>query len=558
MSKNLKSKPKPKSGKKAIHKSTSTEGNAWWYKWSPLLLLGFAAIIFLQTRIQLLAIPIERDEGSFAYISHWLLRGKDLYTDMLDSKLPGLYAWYAFSTSVFGYNATGIHIGLFISNILAGIFFYLLLNEIFNRYVASISTAFFLLLIIAPNVNGFAAHATQLLLPFLLSGCWLFWKGIKENRLLYFFLSGLMIGASFTFKQQSAVFGILLALLWWPLRLAWNKNEHSRIPLLEWLMLGVGGLLPLLATLLYFQLTGRLDEFIFWTYEQPMRLSASMKDPWYVMLWNGINRVNQKFEMIYIIAAIGFLSIFFTSFRSDRKWFALLFVICSVLSVAIGVGYYSHYFVVAMPGIALCIGLTIYFLSEKIKKTRWNIGLAVAFIFLLIPLIARKDYYFTPDYNKIHQEAYNQNMFPEIEKLGRELRKRIPEGEKLAVFGSEPEVLVAAQREGCSKHLMVYSMIIDTENAVTMQDEYHKDITECDADYLVFDVFSSSWAPGFENLELHKRNMAWLEANMMLEGIAEYREGQPGLILWGEEARKHTPAHTYLVYVFKRKPILPS
>ena len=165
----------------------------------------------------------------------------------------------------------------------------------------------------------------------------------------------------------------------------------------------------------------------------------------------------------------------------------------------------------------------------------------------------RADYYFNPDFNKIHQEAYNQNMFPEIEKLGQELSRRIPEGGKLAVLGSEPEVLVAADREGCSKYLMVYSMLIDPDHAQRMQDEYYSDISTCDADYVVFDVFSSSWAPGFENLPIHKKNMEWIQSNMMLVGIAEYREGLPGIILWDAAARNHKAQTNYLVYVFKRK-----
>lgn len=554
MSKQFKAKAKPavKARKNVATKSTALQTTLW-HKWSPFIFLGIIGIIFLQARIQLLAIPLERDEGSFAYISHWLLRGKDLYTDMLDSKLPGLYTLYAIATTLFGYNATGVHMGLLLANIAAAIFFFLLLRELFNEYTASISTAFLVILVAAPNVNGFAAHATQLLLPFLLAGCWLFWKGIRSGKLWIFFMAGLMIGISFTIKQQTALFGILLAIIWWPIRTAWDTSTSAKLPLKEWILLGIGGLLPLLMTVGYFKLTGRLDEFIFWTYSQPLKLSVSMADPWYVLLWEGIVGVNTKFEWIWVTALAGFILTFFSGFRNGSKWFAALFTIFCIASIAFGVAYYKHYFVVVMPAVAMCTGIALYWISLKTGKAGWYIGLILASALILVPLISRSDYYFNPDYAKIHQEAYNQNMFPELEKIGHELSKRIPEGNKLAILGSEPEVLVAANREGCSKHLMVYSMIIDPEHAQVMQDEYYKEITECGAEYVVFDVFSSSWAPGFENLGLHKKNMQWINSTMVLEGIAEFREGLPGVILWGDDARNYTPQSTYLIYVLKRK-----
>ena len=524
-----------------------------WLEWSPLVFLGIILLIFLQARIQLLAIPLERDEGSFAYIGHWLLRGKDLYTDMLDSKLPGLYAVYAFSTTLFGYNATGVHAGLLVSNLTAAFFFYLLLREIFNRTIAAIATAFLLILILSPNVNGFAAHATQLLLPFVFAGCWLFWKGLRENRLHYFFLAGLMIGISFTIKQQTALFGLLLAGIWWPVRMIWYKSQKQKLPIVEWLLLAIGGILPLLCVVGYYTATDRFDEFIFWTYQQPLKLTGSMRDPWYQLLWEGIQRVNKKFELIWLTSLAGVILLFFSGFKQEQKWFTILFTICCVASIGFGVAYYNHYFVVVMPAVAICTAIAIHWITLKLKTKGLAWGIALASLLIMVPLAGRSDYYFKPDYTLIHQEAYKQNMFPELEKIGQELSRRVPKGGKIAILGSEPEVLVAAQREACTKYLMVYSMLIDPDNAQRMQDEYYADITQCGADYVVFDIFSSSWAPGFEKLGLHSKNRQWIESNFILEGLAEYREGMPGVIVWGDAARNYKPQSNYLVYVFKRK-----
>src|SRR5688572_1899031 len=89
--------------------------------WGSWIFLGISAFIFLYARLKLLAIPMERDEAGFAYIGHWLFRDKSLYVDMVDNKLPGLYFLYGLFTNVFGYTATGVHVGLFVTNIATGV-----------------------------------------------------------------------------------------------------------------------------------------------------------------------------------------------------------------------------------------------------------------------------------------------------------------------------------------------------------------------------------------------------------------------------------------------------
>ena len=51
--------------------------------------MGKSFLLFV--RVNLLDIPLERDEGGFAYVGEMALRGKLLYTELHDIKLPGLY-----------------------------------------------------------------------------------------------------------------------------------------------------------------------------------------------------------------------------------------------------------------------------------------------------------------------------------------------------------------------------------------------------------------------------------------------------------------------------------
>ena len=184
-------------------------------KWTSLAILVLGASIFLLVRFQLLAIPLERDEGCFAYIGHWMFQGKELYTDLGDNKPPLLYALYSLITFLFGYNATGIHLGLLLSNVIAAFLLYRLTTSLFEHTTGIYASAFFLVLISGSSILGFAAHATQLLLPFLIGGCLLYVRGLQMQKGYYFFIAGMLISLAVLVKQQAALFGIFLALHFW-------------------------------------------------------------------------------------------------------------------------------------------------------------------------------------------------------------------------------------------------------------------------------------------------------------------------------------------------------
>lgn len=556
-----KSKTVSSTAKPTVRKSaTTTSKPILGLGWGLLIFLGISGLLFLIIRFKLLAIPLERDEGSFAYIGHWLLRGRQLYTDMLDSKLPGLYIFYAFFTTLFGYNATGVHVGLLVANVVSAVCFFFFLKDAFNKFIAVVATSFFLWMVISPNVVGFASHATQLLTPFVLGGFLLFWRGLTRDKLLFFFLAGLCIGIAFTIKQQSAIFGILIAALWWPARLLWQKKKDEKFPIWEWIFMGLGGFLPAAVVVMYFQSVGRLDEFINWTVTQPVNLAGAYKDPWYVMFYRVLPKVLKGFEAIWLAAAVGTALIFMSGLKKFGSVFGVSFALLGFLSVIIGAAYYKHYFVLAIPGIAILAACTLYWLSQKLGSAGQAIALGMAAIFIMFSFRGQNHYYFATDYARIHFDQYAQNMFPELEKLGEELGRRVKEGERIAIMGSEPEVLVAADRESCSKHLMVYSMLIDPVISPPMQQEYIQELQSCAPEYILWATGTGSWAPGYDGLGFFETLMQWLEQNYEAVGLAESRNEKPGVIAWDEELKTHQSQNDYKVFVLRKRatPVPPA
>src|SRR5437879_1057661 len=86
-------------------------GTAWIFL--AAIVLGTVALI----RIRLLAIPLERDEGEYAYAGQLMLQGIPPYKLAYNMKFPGIYAAYALIMALFGQTPVGIHMGLLLINL---------------------------------------------------------------------------------------------------------------------------------------------------------------------------------------------------------------------------------------------------------------------------------------------------------------------------------------------------------------------------------------------------------------------------------------------------------
>ncbi|PYL50684.1 MAG: hypothetical protein DMF33_12180, partial [Verrucomicrobia bacterium] len=75
------------------------------FGWCVLAAIVFGLVIAI--RIRLLDIPLERDEGEYAYAGQLMLQGIPPYTLAYSMKFPGTYASYALIMSIFGQTIFG-------------------------------------------------------------------------------------------------------------------------------------------------------------------------------------------------------------------------------------------------------------------------------------------------------------------------------------------------------------------------------------------------------------------------------------------------------------------
>ena len=194
---------------------------AWW--------VLFAAVVAVVAgiRIRLLGIPLERDEGEYAYAGQLMLQGIPPYKLAYNMKFPGTYAAYALIMSIFGQTSIGIHLGLLIVNAATVALVFLLGRRLFDTTAGLAAAAAYAILSVSPTVLGFAGHATHFVMLPVLAGVWLLLDALDGQSTIKIFLSGILFGVGLLMKQPGAVFvlfgAICLLVCDWRAQLGFSK-----------------------------------------------------------------------------------------------------------------------------------------------------------------------------------------------------------------------------------------------------------------------------------------------------------------------------------------------
>jgi hypothetical protein len=92
-----------------------------------LAILGTSAI-----RLRLLSMPLERDEGEYAYAGQLILEGHPPYEQLYNMKWPGTYYSYALIESICGQSIEGIRFGVVAVNVGAILLLFLIARRVLD------------------------------------------------------------------------------------------------------------------------------------------------------------------------------------------------------------------------------------------------------------------------------------------------------------------------------------------------------------------------------------------------------------------------------------------
>jgi len=517
---------------------------------SLLALLVFATVLYV--RIRLLGTPLERDEGECAYMAQLLLKGVPPYKHAYTMKLPGVALVYALFMSIFGQSAAGIRIGLLLTNAACAGFVYLLGRRLLTHETALIAAVFYAFLSLSQSVMGIFAHATHFVLLFSLAGMILLDYALKRNQPSLIFSSGICFGMSFLMKQHAAVL-VPFALVFqiWP-----SDKGNRKLLLRNCTSFLTAAAAPYIIVAFWLFKAGVFDRFWFWTVRYAREYATGLS------LTAGFNEFLQQFTPIiranlpiWFLAAAGLVALYGRSDFRAEKLFLSGYLTASMVMVSQGLYFREHYFVLLLPAIAILAA----YAAQAVKS------LLSGFSGSLLPLLivasaavffisSESAYLFRLSQVEVSRKIYGTNPFPEAIRIADYIKEHTSPQDRIAILGSEPEILFYAGRLSATGHIYMYGLMESHRYAWEMQAQVIEEIEQAAPLFIVVVHNSASWMlrPGSLN-----RILDWGDSYIPLRydevGIIEIFGERPTSYLWDEAAVGHTPETESFVSVYRRR-----
>ena len=547
----------PQSKKKVEAKSSFSafSGNNNFYLIVIAIIVGAVSII----RWRFIEMPLERDEGEYAYFGHLILKGITPYKEAYNMKLPGIYYMYALIMAIFGQSYKGIHIGFLLLNAGTMILLFQSLKKFFNPMTGILAAGFYGLMAMSMNYLGFAAHATHFAVFYVALSLFFFSKYEENKKILFAILTGGMLGMAFLMKQQAVYFILFGGIVFLVFQFL-DKPINIRKIILNTLSFSAGVFIPYILVLLLMFATGTFTKFWFWTVQYASKYASGL--PWE----QGKDLLNMTFspiweeqKWIWILAGAGAVVVLFTKISLKQKIFAICFAVFAALATTPGFYLRQHYFIVVLPATALLAAITLdyagRFLAQQIKINIIGLALPLIVLFFLFNSIVSKSkfYYSTDNPVGLCKAIYGTNPFTESVEIAKYIKANSSDTDKIAVLGSEPQIPFYADRKSATGHIYTYGLMEIHDYNLKMQEEMISEIEKSKPLYMVFCNIPFSW---LSKPNSPKRIFDWYgkysQDNYNVVGMVDIPNQGPSSFYWGADAQRN-PKNQNCVWIFKRK-----
>jgi Dolichyl-phosphate-mannose-protein mannosyltransferase len=511
-------------------------------------------------RWHLREMPLERDEGEYAYAGQLILQGIPPYHLAWNMKFPGVYFAYATLMSVFGQSAPGIHLGLIVVTSISTLLMFLIGRELMNPIGGLMAAAFLTLLSALPFAYGLAGHATHFVVLFVCAGFFGLLKGEKQRPLFWTFISGTAFGVAILMKQHAFIF-TTGAFTW----VAWQASRRGQKAALPAGIFIIGVAVPLLLTFALLALAGVWGRFNFWTIRYareyvsifplrsvPHQFAAGFGPVFHSGIW------------VWVAGVVGLGLVFL---RTEHRRAAILgtgLFLAGLLAACPGFYFRGHYFLMAMPGLALLNAVWLLAIAGRLKtfpQIRLLKILPAGLFFVVAGdlLVRNADSWFRLTPFEITRKLYGFSPFPESPEIAGYITAHTKPDDTIAVLGSEPQIFFLAHRHSASGYIYVYPLTEPQPLAPVMRQEFKKEIEAAQPKYVVHVNILSSWCsavvPGQTEKILDDFQKWWgdYSQNYRLVGVVDIAEDKPAEFFWDEQLSSRTNTSPAEISIFRRK-----
>ena len=508
--------------------------------------------------------PLERDEGEYAYMAQQMLNGVPPYISGYSMKFPGIYTAYAVIMTLFGQTIEGIRLGLIFVNAANIALLFFLARRLIGAYAGAIAAVFFALSSLDPNFLGLTANAEHFVLLPALAGSLVLLRALDSRKPGLHFISGLCFGLALIVKQHGVFFGVFafLFMLWHAHKV--EKALYADIAKRSALFAS-GAAMPLLTTCVLLYASGAFDKFWFWTVTYGAGYVNCLP------LGVGLNMLSRQIRdaalspaaPLYCSAIAGIVLFFSRRPERSAAVFAAGFLGASFLSVAQGFYFRGHYFIFILPILSIFAGAAFGAIRDLLsKKGRAPMPallpslLAAAVCSFYLSGDSAVFFYKGPA--EVSRFIYGASPFPEAVAIADHIRSVGGKSYTMAVLGSEPEMYFYLDGVCPTGYIYMYPLLEPHERFSAMQKEMVEGVMAASPDYVVYFNAKTSWHEYEQFIGTEKRLFEWihgyLPANYDVIGIVDVIGGRPTGYRWGGPLVGYEPEYDCYIIVFRKKP----
>jgi len=464
---------------------------AWW----ALATIVFALVIAI--RIRLLGIPLERDEGEYAYAGQLILQGIPPYKLAYNMKFPGTYAAYGVLMAIFGQTIVGIHIGLLLINAATIVVIFLIGQRLFGLPAAVAAATTYGVVSLSPSVLGLAAHASQFAMLPVLGGTLLLLLDRSDPRSFgRISASGVLFGVGVLMKQPAALFTLFGAA-----SVVCNdirRRATFKTIALRTSIFSAAAIIPFGLTCLILWQAGVFGKFWFWTVnyaaEYGTRVPLSAAPSIFAVMAGNVIRWGWA---LWILGGLGVVGGLWNKRSRGGTVFLLSLLAASLLALSAGFYFREHYFIFILPAVSLLCGVAISTLSDFVASRNRLARFTPVLVFCVAlsqPIVAARQFYFEVSDLEGCRIAYGSNPFPESIRIAEYLRDHSRPSDTIAILGSEPQIYFYSRRHSATGYIYTYALMEAQSYARQMQEEMISEVELARPRYVISVAIGASWS----------------------------------------------------------------
>jgi 4-amino-4-deoxy-L-arabinose transferase-like glycosyltransferase len=402
-------------------------------------------------------VPVDRDEGSYAYIAQEILRGSTPYEDMIAMRPPGIFYIYALIFSIAGAGVEQLRLATDLYVLLTVYVIYLTARRLWGAVTGLVAALLYAIFSNGPIVEGFGSNTEVFMaLPRVLM-IYLLLRWIDEGKRHLLVLCGLCAGLAMMIKQVALPGAVLVALY---LLVPWLRKRRMSAVAADLLAYAAPSFVLLLVLSTYLMLNSAFDDFFYWTFIYPFKYSSEG-------LGNFIGRLSTRgletsleFLLLWVLGLPAACWILW----KHNTWKACLivfFMVSSFIGVSMPGKFYPHYFILMLAPLSLLSALALRELWS-IKRIVFYTSIPIMLAALAVTLKMDYRYYldYSPDQISI---AKFGDVFVEASRVAAYVKSRTTAEDYIFQWGFEPEIYFMADRR-CPNKFIFHTHIEGAED----------------------------------------------------------------------------------------------